>query len=505
MAKDWSNEELRRCGAIGTNLHAPFDLRGEVHPIFDEWDWDLRGGLPFGSDETPIARLLEELYQPLLLASRILEEAGLPWLSEFCVEDIFAETYPGRAPSETNLPVEDETPQVVIRHYHHDHDVQRFDHDGCKKSRPPKRVLEDTDKELRDKVARQIIWRLDGEILTVEGWVGYTCRHPLVNGRFNIHLERPEEILVADKWIEKWYPGMGRWLTVLVMREYAERLFELRNEGLCGGEEYILTAFMAAVTMLHELGHVIYWRDFRAMNSRVTEPYFGGDLEMELGDSFVSSLFGGWTPIPIENDWRGFRQRGGTFTEGLAWKQHLNWDHHKKRPEYRAHYSIRVDYVASLFTEQKWRQADDPRAMLIRPSTLPERCYQCCDVDTEVSVAGLHASAALPDFEVAESHCRWKSHPAADFRIPWYRGTVIRDEEYGDTVGHESLYKPQPPEPEVCCDNVVHAPTRVKIRQDTPETATAWLTPCGSSGYGSKYPRLKSPERPVVLVPCHRM
>jgi hypothetical protein len=84
----------------------------------------------------------------------------------------------------------------------------------------------------------------------------------------------------------------------------------------------------------------VYWRDFRAANRRMTEPYFGGDLEMELGDSFVGSIFGGWIPVPIAAD-TGFRHRG-TFEEGLAWRQQLSWDTHRVRPTYRAHFSIPV-------------------------------------------------------------------------------------------------------------------------------------------------------------------
>jgi hypothetical protein len=36
------------------------------------------------------------------------------------------------------------------------------------------------------------------------------------------------------------------------MKEYVSRLRELRMLGLFGGEEYLFTAFMAAVTLLHE-------------------------------------------------------------------------------------------------------------------------------------------------------------------------------------------------------------------------------------------------------------
>lgn len=62
---------------------------------------------------------------------------------------------------------------------------------------------------------------------------------------------------------------------------------------------------------------------------------------MELGDSFVASIFGGWVPVPIRNLIQ--RQEGLAFTEGIAWRQSLSWDHHRLRPKHRTHYSISVD------------------------------------------------------------------------------------------------------------------------------------------------------------------
>ena len=83
----------------------------------------------------------------------------------------------------------------------------------------------------------------------------------------------------------------------------------------------------------------MYWRDVRSLDERMTEPYFGGDLEMELGASFVASIFGGWVPCPV--DLERFNETG-TFRQGIAWRQHLTWDHHRERPRYRAHYSVPV-------------------------------------------------------------------------------------------------------------------------------------------------------------------
>lgn len=73
----------------------------------------------------------------------------------------------------------------------------------------------------------------------------------------------------------------------------------------------------------------------------MTEPYFGADLEMELGDSFVASIFDGWVPVPIASE-DEFPARG-TFEKGIAWRQHLTWDTHRIRPRYRLHCSIAVE------------------------------------------------------------------------------------------------------------------------------------------------------------------
>lgn len=61
---------------------------------------------------------------------------------------------------------------------------------------------------------------------------------------------------------------------------------------------------------------------------------------MELGDSFVASIFGGWVPVPIK-DLTQLRE-GLEFSNGIAWRQVLSWDAHRLRPKYRAHYSIPV-------------------------------------------------------------------------------------------------------------------------------------------------------------------
>lgn len=296
---------------LDTNITSHPTLSNKIHPIFTNF--------AYPKDDPS---LLEALRPSLQLATLLLESAGLPWLSEFCISDIFSPSYPGRCPDL-------ETPLVVVRHH------------NASWATPDLRTgwLKMTDKKLKEANPQEIVWRLDGEIFRARGWIGYTARQqdPSKKGIELVGLDTPAEVRRKD-W-EAWSQGRGgRCLSVLVMRQYAEHLRALEN----GSEQWLWIAFMCAATLLHEIGHTMYWRDFRAFNRRMTEPYFGGDLEMELGDSFVASIFGGWVPVPIENRYC-FKRCGGRFLGGLAWRQHLTWDWHRRRAKFRAHYSVRVD------------------------------------------------------------------------------------------------------------------------------------------------------------------
>ena len=64
-------------------------------------------------------------------------------------------------------------------------------------------------------------------------------------------LDRPSTIHAGDE-AARVRGEKGRLMTVLVMEEYTTRMCELARQGRESGEEYLLTAFMMAVTMLHE-------------------------------------------------------------------------------------------------------------------------------------------------------------------------------------------------------------------------------------------------------------
>ncbi|KAI1776863.1 hypothetical protein F4818DRAFT_361216 [Hypoxylon cercidicola] len=404
-SKRWNREELRRCGATGTTKSRDLNLRGEIHPVFANW-----------VDTGP--ELDRELEQPLLLASRLLEDAGLPWVSDFLAHDIFTENYPGRNPScrcsfgsTYSGSRREGVPQTIVRHHRASWATPEHTDEW----------LRTTKRQLEGQMAEALTWQLDADMHREKGWVGYTCRHPRCELPLD-ELDRYENIRWWDRGCED---DRRRNLTILVATEFPARMAELRRQGKEHGEEYLLTAFMAATTLLHELGHAVYWKDCRALTRGLREPYYGADLEMELGDSFVASIFGGWVPVPIKDLVQ--LRKGLEFSDGIAWSQSLSWDSHRLRPKYRAHYSIPVDYVASLFSEESWREAQsDLLRDVIQPKALSP-CLGDIGICPQVSVDKQHATAALADFHCNGQGWMWNRFPGAPFRIPQYDGYLCPD------------------------------------------------------------------------------
>ncbi|KAI1825318.1 hypothetical protein F4861DRAFT_205358 [Xylaria intraflava] len=401
-AKRWDKEELLQCRAVGTGITAEACLQGHIHPIFARW---VKARPEFH----------RELEQPILLASKILEATGLPWLSDFLIDDIFDEAYPGRErDGHLKLTRETTIPHSVVRH-----------------SRAPWATLEkkaewvgsarDT---LRKEVSKLIHWRIDENMFQEKGWNGYTCRHPRGDLPLS-ELDRYDTIKQFDRIST--HEG-SRSLTIMIMAEYPARLAELRRQGKSRSEEYLLTAFMVTVTLLHEIGHAIYWKDRRALTRDLREPFYGSDLEMELGDSFIAAIFGGWIPVPVCRPAR--LRKNFSFADGVAWRQALSWDHHRMRPKYRAHYSIPIEYIRRLFTQTSWSTTPDTAA-LVRPQFLTgdSAALRTVGLHTPLTQTKQHATAAIADFHCTGEGWAWNRRSGARFRIPQYDGCLYPEFE----------------------------------------------------------------------------
>ncbi|KAK3390200.1 hypothetical protein B0H63DRAFT_464936 [Podospora didyma] len=198
IPKDWDRKELKPCGAVDANFLASLDLQGDIYPIFHNW--------VIPDDDGDGEALSLELGQPLLLASRILESVGLPWLSEFCIDDIFSPSYPGRRRRQQQ-PVEDDddgdnsgqeqeqtaTPEMIVRHHRASWVSPRL----------ARTWLASTAHELRTILPKSVVWKLDSDMFGAFGWVGCTCRHPLAFVGEDEALDQPGVIRAADKAARK--------------------------------------------------------------------------------------------------------------------------------------------------------------------------------------------------------------------------------------------------------------------------------------------------------------
>ncbi|KAI1142313.1 hypothetical protein F5Y05DRAFT_221675 [Hypoxylon sp. FL0543] len=471
IPKRWNKDELRKCGAIGTASPRDLDLQGEVHPVFANWvDAD--------------AELRKELEQPLLLASRLLEAAGLPWISDFLAHDIFAEDYPGRKPSSrcsfgysTPGPRDgnEGVPRTIVRH-----------HQAPWASPEVKEEWNiAAEKQLRNEMASALTWELDADMFREQGWVGYTCRHP----RCGLPLDQLDNYETIQWWDKGCEDDRWRNMSILMSTEFPKRLAELRRQEMERSEEYLLTAFMATVTILHELGHAVYWKDCRALTQDLREPFYGADLEMELGDSFVASIFGGWVPVPIKQ----FTQvrDGLDFSSGIAWRQSLSWDFHRLRPKHRAHYSIPVDFISRLFSEARWQEAHvDPLRNLIRPLTL-EPALKSAGICTEAAES-YHATAAIPDFHCTGQGWRWNRLPGARFRIPQYDGYLCPDLDL--PIATEDVIEEPRARPPLQPSPIITEATSPATTTTSAATSPSWSSSSSVSSYNDE----SLPSSPLI-------
>ncbi|KAK7927749.1 hypothetical protein PG985_004747 [Apiospora marii] len=104
-----ARDGIRAIAAVANILSAgTMCLEGTIHPVLQNWT-------------TADAELYEELRQPLLLVSKILDtDVALEWISDFIIDDIFSGNYPG-----AQLPYaysclgtqQNPTPYSIARHH----------------------------------------------------------------------------------------------------------------------------------------------------------------------------------------------------------------------------------------------------------------------------------------------------------------------------------------------------------------------------------------------------
>lgn len=301
----------------------PPNLTGPVHPFFKRDRWEV-------CEEDYLL-----LYPSMRLATRLLE-VGMPYIASFLpTSNIFG------------------TPQDVS-HAEHSHLV-------CPREIPlaKRRSLNDLRAaalEL-DAIAKCIKWRLDERMHAIYHWNGIT--RLVDRGEADFHHIEEHDIVESD--LEAAQAGQGRRPLVIAIMDLL--LVPMRTHSI-NSEIRLKAQFMAAITMVHEIGHAIFHQDYRSFNPGTSgeEPFVGNDSDCELGRSLVCWIFKGFHPQfceSLDKDaqfgslgwslyWEPLHQIDKIFEyNGVKEKRH-------KRPLFDKLYAIPVEYLSTLFRQSWW-------------------------------------------------------------------------------------------------------------------------------------------------------
>ncbi|KAH7314192.1 hypothetical protein BKA65DRAFT_117858 [Rhexocercosporidium sp. MPI-PUGE-AT-0058] len=220
--------------------------------------------------------------------------------------------------------------------------------------------MEETREELLD-IADYVEWELNDTMAKDNKWLGIT--RLVTDDKWGPRpwrdLQR-EDILRSDNELM----GQGafrRNLKVGIMKEYVTALKKYSKTS----EEHLRATFLAAITMTHEIAHVVWHQDFRSMNYEINgvEPFIGNCSISELGCSFIASIFDGKNPYECG------KQVPTDFTRALYWERIPTLETNEL---YRKDFSMSIHYIQRVLSQESWDKLDptrpdfviDARAML---------------------------------------------------------------------------------------------------------------------------------------------
>jgi hypothetical protein len=205
------------------------------------------------------------------------------------------------------------------------------------------RKLEETRAEL-NAVSEIVFWQVNYEMYQTLSWQGIT--RTVFDAPRPWAEILPEETMTSDTRLKS-QGYTRRPLTIGIMGEYVMALRQLTP----GSEAHLRAIFLAAITMTHEVSHVVFQQDFRSLDYDPTqgyEPWVGRDCWADLGLSCVGWIFSGYNPMPcvigsIDYPW--------DFQAPLAWFKQFTID---EQPLYETAYSIGVPYLEEILSTTFW-------------------------------------------------------------------------------------------------------------------------------------------------------
>ena len=400
---EWIKAELIRFGALRTGKKWHLDLEGVVHPIFTKSQWRNISHLRY-----------DTLRQSFLLSTRLLQGAT-NWLSE-----IF-----------TNSRIE----------------KLKEKEDGHSRQAPKPYYEKGWEKlviaELAG-IAGFVVWREDPDLFEKGHWAD---NHPLDDGK-----AYPEESLehkVPGEWtqdlsvVEEWdwatrrakklgYPR--RHITISIASQFVDALLETNPKS----EEHLKAAFMAAITMTHQVAHAAFNQN---LDRRVRRHWVGNEIEAEIGHSLISDLFGGWIPhIHMHQTLKDSPTE--LFNQPLSWRKWFRGDLMVPLALYQ--YSLPVSHVQKMFSQDEWSKIEHGKhrvpwdlkqslQALLHPTTIFGKGFK----------RGKHARVGrLLRSEDWYSNPNLRGYKKRDHDA-WSRHVLPRDEDWDDGSELGMLAKPQ--------------------------------------------------------------
>ncbi|KAH6716780.1 hypothetical protein BKA61DRAFT_671251 [Leptodontidium sp. MPI-SDFR-AT-0119] len=324
QAKPWNITELILAEALNVGPVKPSNLKATanfpLHTFFAREYWQS---------------VRDEDYNILLpsmqLASNLLQ-VGMPYLSSFVPSSRVHDHLTGVRPSLTTLL------QV---------DMEDWTEKDMEKTRDGLHDIADcVEWELNDTMAKDNRWLGITRLVTDDKWGPRPWRD----------LQR-EDIIRSDNELRNQGVAFRRNLRVGIMKEYVDALKRYSNTT----EEHLRAAFLAAVTMTHEIGHVVWHQDFRSTSYEINgvEPYIENYSISELGCSFIASIFDGKNPFECG------KQVPTDFTRALYWERVPTFETDEL---YRKDCSMSIPYIQKVLSQESWDRLDPSRSDFVTNS-----------------------------------------------------------------------------------------------------------------------------------------
>ncbi|EPE26079.1 hypothetical protein GLAREA_01991 [Glarea lozoyensis ATCC 20868] len=313
--KPWVEKELELAGAGRT--HIP-DLKGDLHCLFARKNW---------------IKVTEEHYQTLLpsmqLASRLIE-VGMPYVASF-------------------LPSDGITSKTISP----DDDAISYEQISLKES-VTKGGVTAARLEL-EKIADNVQWEVNPDIFSSMNSWGTSI---LTQQTQPWSYENTEMIRASDTALRN-RGKTRRSIIIGIATQYIDTIINNPRDS----EHHLRAVWHAALTMVHEVGHIIWNHDFNHVPER-GEPHVGDMCWAELGIAFTSWLFSGNTPTTIPT----VHYLEDPFDRPLIWRhdktlRDVEFLGVNSRPFYVTYWSVSTEFLEKTLSQKFWDDIGSPKSM----------------------------------------------------------------------------------------------------------------------------------------------